>query len=300
MPQSEGTVLFDGKPVDGLKPAMRGIGIVFQNYALFPHMTVRQNVSYGLEARRWPRQQRSGRIEEMLDLVQMRRFADRLPRELSGGQQQRIALARCLATSPRILLLDEPFGALDKNLRLDMQIEVKRLQRTTGITTLMVTHDQEEALSMSDRIAVMNGGRIEQVGTPSEIYDAPATIFVNQFVGASNMLVGVMLDAGQVRLPSGAVLRATAIDGAVPGAEVWLSIRPEQLRLQADPAPDAVPGTVKAVLPLGATIAYDLQTSDGQDCKVMLPRTGATADIRPGTSLFMAPLPGAASRAYAR
>ena len=298
MPQSEGTVLFDGASVDGLRPAKRGIGIVFQNYALFPHMTVRQNVAYGLEAHGWPRDKRVARVDEMLDLVQMRRFADRLPRELSGGQQQRIALARCLATGPRILLLDEPFGALDKNLRLDMQIEVKRLQRTTGITTLMVTHDQEEALSMSDRIAVMNGGRIEQVGTPSEIYDAPATVFVNQFVGASNMLPGTMLDAGHVRLPDGTVMPAAAVDGAAPGADVWLSVRPEQLRLQGMPGADALPGTVKAVLPLGASIAYDLETPDGLSCKVMQPRAGDMAAIQPGDALFM--VPAAACRAYAR
>src|SRR5436305_2792319 len=151
-------------------------------------MTVAQNVAYGLEAHKWPRQRIGLRVQEMLALVHMGEFADRMPRQLSGGQQQRIALARCLAVDPKVLLLDEPFGALDKNLRLDMQIEVKRLQREYGITTILVTHDQEEALSMADRIAVMNHGFIEQVSTPTEIYDHPATLFVNQFVGTTNLL----------------------------------------------------------------------------------------------------------------
>src|ERR1051325_47986 len=188
--QTQGRVLFDGEPVDHLTPSQRGVGIVFQNYALFPHMTVADNVAYGLQAHKWPREKIAPRVAEMLALVHMSEFATRMPRQLSGGQQQRIALARCLAIDPKVLLLDEPFGALDKNLRLDMQIEVKRLQREYGITTILVTHDQEEALSMADRIAVMAHGRIEQVSSPTEIYDRPATLFVNQFVGTTNALVG--------------------------------------------------------------------------------------------------------------
>src|SRR5260221_6632900 len=166
--QTEGRVLFDGEPVDHLTPRQRGVGIVFQNYALFPHMNVADNVAYGLQARKWPREKITSRVAEMLALVHMSEFAKREPRQLSGGQQQRIALARCLAIDPKVLLLDEPFGALDKNLRLDMQIEVKRLHRDYGITTVLVTHDQEEALSMADRIAVMNRGKIEQVTTPTD------------------------------------------------------------------------------------------------------------------------------------
>src|SRR5919205_3296459 len=188
--QTEGSVLFDGQPVDQLSPRRRGVGIVFQNYALFPHMTVAENVAYGLQARKWPRKQIGARVIDMLALVHMSEFEQRKPRELSGGQQQRVALARCLAIDPKVLLLDEPFGALDKNLRLDMQIEVKRLQRSYGITTVLVTHDQEEALSMADRIAVMNGGRVEQLSPPSEIYDRPLTLFVNRFVGHTNLFPG--------------------------------------------------------------------------------------------------------------
>src|SRR5580698_1841331 len=200
--QTNGSVLFDGQAVDHLTPSQRGVGIVFQNYALFPHMTVAQNVAYGLQARKWPRDKIAQRVDEMLALVHMSEFAGRKPRQLSGGQQQRIALARCLAIDPKILLLDEPFGALDKNLRLDMQIEVKRLQRESGVTTILVTHDQEEALSMADRIAVMSRGNIEQVSTPTEIYDRPQTLFVNQFVGTTNVLQGEFFNgpAAQVRL----------------------------------------------------------------------------------------------------
>ena len=197
--QTEGRVLFDDNAVDHLAPSGRGVGIVFQNYALFPHMTIAENVAYGLQAHKWPREKIMPRVTEMLDLVHMSEFAERKPRQLSGGQQQRIALARCLAIDPKVLLLDEPFGALDKNLRLDMQIEVKRLQREYGITTILVTHDQEEALSMADRIAVMSRGRIEQVSSPTEIYDRPRTLFVNEFVGTTNILQGEVVNgqAGQ-------------------------------------------------------------------------------------------------------
>src|SRR6266852_6413948 len=194
--QTEGHVLFDEVPVDHLPPNRRGVGIVFQSYALFPHMTVRQNVAYGLEAQHWPRRRIVPRVEAMLELTHMRPFAERLPHQLSGGQQQRVALARCLATDPKVLLLDEPFGALDKNLRLDMQIEVKRLQRDYGITTILVTHDQEEALSMADRIAVMARGSVEQVASPTDVYDHPATLFVNQFVGSTNLIPGKLVDSG--------------------------------------------------------------------------------------------------------
>src|SRR5579871_6281407 len=194
--QTAGHVLFDDEAVDHLSPGARGAGIVFQNYALFPHMTVAENVAYGLQAHRWPREKIAPRVDEMLALVHMSEFAQRKPRQLSGGQQQRVALARCLAIDPKVLLLDEPFGALDKNLRLDMQIEVKRLVRDSGVTTILVTHDQEEALSMADRIAVMSRGRIEQVSSPTEIYDRPKTLFVNQFVGSTNAVPGAFYSTG--------------------------------------------------------------------------------------------------------
>src|ERR1700758_3318607 len=252
--QSQGRVLFDNEAIDHLPPSRRGAGIVFQNYALFPHMTVAQNIAYGLEAQKWPRQRIGPRVAEMLALVHMGEFAQRKPRQLSGGQQQRIALARCLAIDPKVLLLDEPFGALDKNLRLDMQIEVKRLQREYAITTILVTHDQEEALSMADRIAVMSRGRIEQVASPSEIYDRPQTLFVNEFVGSTNVLPGRFVNVasgGAVELQTGgAVLKARETPQLVSGAQVLVSVRPEQLRLESVPGDERIAGVVKAVMPL--------------------------------------------------
>src|SRR5581483_4027571 len=183
--------------------------------------------AYGLQAHHWPRDKIAPRVDAMLDLVHMRPFGERLPRQLSGGQQQRIALARCLAIDPKVLLLDEPFGALDKNLRLDMQIEVKRLHHEYGITTVLVTHDQEEAMSMADRIAVMNRGRIEQVASPTEIYDKPATLFVNQFVGTTNLIPGTVAAAEEcgcdVQLPGG-LLRAGPVQ-LRKGTNVVVSIR---------------------------------------------------------------------------
>jgi len=272
--QTEGRVLFGGEPVDHLTPRERGVGIVFQNYALFPHMTVAQNVAYGLEAHKWPKAKIAPRVAEMLDLVHMSEFAQRRPRQLSGGQQQRVALARCLAIDPKVLLLDEPFGALDKNLRLDMQIEVKRLQREYGITTILVTHDQEEALSMADRIAVMARGRIEQASTPTEIYDKPATLFVNQFVGTTNVITGEFtpgVDRGQVSFANGLGLDVPSVPGFIKGSKVAVSIRPEHLRIVSD---GGLGGTVKAVLPLGSHVVYDIEVAPGLSVKVSEPREG--------------------------
>jgi len=296
--QSAGRVLFDDESVDHLPASRRGVGIVFQNYALFPHMTVAQNVAYGLEARRWPRQKMAPRVAEMLALVHMTEFARRRPRELSGGQQQRVALARCLAVDPKVLLLDEPFGALDKNLRLDMQIEVKRLQRDYGITTILVTHDQEEALSMADRIAVMARGAIEQVSSPTEIYDAPRTLFVNQFVGTANVVAGEFVangGAGAVRVAD-AVVPVPAGASFRPGARVLLSVRPEQLRLHAAPAAGRIGGVVKAVMPLGPHVVYDVEIAGGASLKVSEPRAGEMR--RPGERVHVAADP-AACRVFA-
>jgi putative spermidine/putrescine transport system ATP-binding protein len=290
--QSSGRVLFDGEPVDHLPPSRRGAGIVFQNYALFPHMTVAENVAYGLEAQKWPRRRIAPRVAEMLALVHMSEFAARKPRQLSGGQQQRIALARCLATDPKVLLLDEPFGALDKNLRLDMQIEVKRLQREYGITTILVTHDQEEALSMADRIAVMARGSIEQVSSPTEIYDRPQTLFVNQFVGSANVVAGELMRAqdgvAAVRVPGGAVLKVEETAQLAAGAPVLVSVRPEQLRLEAAPGEGRIAGVVKAVMPLGPHVVYEVETQSGTSFKVSEPRAPATPLRRPGESVHVA------------
>jgi putative spermidine/putrescine transport system ATP-binding protein len=298
--QSQGSVLFDGERVDHLPPNRRGVGIVFQNYALFPHMSVRRNVAYGLEAHHWPRQRIVPRVEETLDLVHMRALADRLPRQLSGGQQQRIALARCLAIDPKILMLDEPFGALDKNLRLDMQIEVKRLQRQYGITTILVTHDQEEALSMADRIAVMNRGRIEQVASPTDIYDCPATLFVNQFVGTTNLLLGqvVASDASGTEVAlAGGVLRAAPAMLA-KGTNVMLCVRPEQLRLHSGAGSGQLAGTVKMVMPLGPQVIYDVETADGIAVKISQSRDAAAIAYSSGSTIHFAPVSAASCHIF--
>jgi putative spermidine/putrescine transport system ATP-binding protein len=237
----------------------------------------------------------------MLDLTHMRPHAERLPRQLSGGQQQRVALARCLAIDPKVLLLDEPFGALDKNLRLDMQIEVKRLQREYGITTILVTHDQEEALSMADRIAVMNRGRVEQVASPTEIYDHPATLFVNQFVGTANLLPGELLaadDAGsEVRLESG-VLRAAPVRGLTPGTKVMVSIRPEQWRVQSTAGPGHLAGTIKTVMPLGPQVVYDIELTGGTAIRISQSREYAAALHENGHTIYVAPVSAAACRIF--
>ncbi len=296
--QTEGQILFDGASVDHLPANRRGVGIVFQNYALFPHMTVRDNVAYGLQAARWPRARIAPRVDQMLDMVHMRGFGDRFPKQLSGGQQQRIALARCLAIDPKVLLLDEPFGALDKNLRLDMQIEVKRLQREYGITTILVTHDQEEALSMADRIAVMKSGHIEQLAAPGAIYDQPASLFVNQFVGTTNLLAGELLGADSmgstIRLRSGHTLAAAGADGLAEGAKVLVSIRPEQLQFTQGAA--ALSGVIRTVLPFGPMVAYDIETADGSAIKVMAPHRITVRN--PGETISLVPASRAACRIF--
>jgi putative spermidine/putrescine transport system ATP-binding protein len=298
IPQTHGHVLFDDEPVDHLPPSRRAVGIVFQNYALFPHMTVAQNVAYGLEARRWPRQRIAARVAEMLALVHMTEFAERRPRQLSGGQQQRVALARCLATDPKVLLLDEPFGALDKNLRLDMQIEVKRLQRECGITTVLVTHDQEEALSMADRIAVMSRGRIEQVSSPTAIYDRPQTLFVNQFVGSTNILPGEYVAGARVRLAGGAVLSVADTAGRPPGSRVVVSVRPEQLRLEPLPGEGRIAGVVKAVMPLGPQVVYEIDIAGATALKVVEPRAPEAALRQTGDHIHVAPASPAACHVF--
>ncbi len=284
--QTSGEVLVDGQSLSHLSPNQRGVGIVFQNYALFPHMTVAENVRYGLEARRRPRAESDEIAARNLALVQMSDFGDRFPRQLSGGQQQRVALARCLAVEPKILLLDEPFGALDKNLRLDMQIEIKNIQRQSGITTILVTHDQEEAMTMADRIAVLNRGKVEQFATPTEIYDRPATLFVNSFVGTSSLLPGELTEKNgtrcRVALDAGAELVCEAATDCAPGERVLLSVRPERLHF-AEPGHDqSVAAIVRAVMPLGPSTVFDVVARDGTAVKVVEDRAATAPALRAG------------------
>jgi putative spermidine/putrescine transport system ATP-binding protein len=229
---TRGLIELDGHDLLLSRPYERNIGMVFQSYALFPHMTASKNVMFPLRMRRFPRQEREMRAARMLELVGLRGFSDRYPRELSGGQQQRVALARGLVFNPDLLLLDEPLGALDKNLREQMQIEIKRIHRETGTTMIYVTHDQTEAMTMSDRIAVFSGGRLEQVGSPLEVYHRPMSRFVAEFIGDSNFFAA-RIDAarpGWVEL-AGIGPARVAIKEPVPTGEMVLMIRPERLRL---------------------------------------------------------------------
>jgi putative spermidine/putrescine transport system ATP-binding protein len=261
---SAGRVLLGGVDVTGRAPYERDVNTVFQDYALFPHMTVQENVEYGLRVKRVAKAERRRRANEALEMVRLADLGIRKPAALSGGQRQRVALARALVNRPRVLLLDEPLGALDLKLRQDMQIELKQIQESVGITFLYVTHDQEEALAMSDRLAVFNEGRIEQVGTPAEVYERPATPFVAGFVGTSNLLAATV--TGQrgeyTTLRAGAhgvVLLPQA--GHPVGSRLTIAVRPEKIRLQAPDEPLAggichVPGTIAEVLYLGTVTRY--------------------------------------------
>jgi putative spermidine/putrescine transport system ATP-binding protein len=284
--QTNGKVVIGDRPIDELPPNRREIGIVFQNYALFPHMTVAENIAYGLAARGETRTAQEERVKEMLGIVRLEQFGDRKPRQLSGGQQQRVALARALAIRPRILLLDEPFAALDKNLRLDMQIEIKRLQRQFALTAIMVTHDQDEAMSIADRIAVMSQGRIEQLGSPVEIYDEPATLFVNNFIGSSNLLAGrieATAEGGyRVALKGGAVWTVPSKTTFEPGQKVLVSVRPEQMLLVDESGPDRLPVEVKLSLPIGGALIHDVTGPAGETLKVAVPRRPGATGARPG------------------
>jgi len=280
-----GEVRLDGNRIDHVPANRRRVGMVFQNYALFPHLSVFENVAYGLRARRTPATATTAKVREMLALVKMTGFADRLPSQLSGGQQQRIALARALAIEPGIVLLDEPFSALDKNLRLDMQIEIKGLLTGYGVTSIIVTHDQEEALSMADRIVVLNRGRIEQIGTPEALYDRPSNLFVNQFIGSANFLQGRMTAPDRVMLEAGVEIALASRVRMPVGAPVTLSVRPENI-ISVDPATSgALAATVRLTLPLGPADVIDTVTRNGETIKINRPRSPASRSYPAGTSL---------------
>ncbi len=235
---TDGAILLHGDDIATLPPYKRPVNTVFQSYALFPHLTVAKNISFGLEMLGRPKAEIDQRVTEMLKLVQMEELRNRSTAAISGGQQQRVALARALAPQPKVLLLDEPLSALDYKLRKEMQIELKRLQHETGITFIFVTHDQEEALTMSDRIAVMSAGNILQIGSPEDIYDRPAVRFVADFIGETNFLEGTIEelagDKARVRLSSGAVIDASVADGFQPSGSVTVVVRPEHASLATE------------------------------------------------------------------
>jgi putative spermidine/putrescine transport system ATP-binding protein len=263
----DGEIYIDGERVNDVPTYQREIGMMFQNYALFPHMTVAGNVAYGLKVRHVPKNESNRRVREALTLVKLAGLEDRKPRQLSGGQQQRVALARALVINPTVLLLDEPFSALDKNLRTSMQVELREIQRKLGVTTIFVTHDQSEALSLSDRLAVMSEGRIRQLGAPEEIYRRPCDRFVASFVGDANVLRGrldridgahAVLAIGSVRVkvPPGPLL------GAGASAPVDLYVRPEQLRVTEGGEPCLRSGTIAAQIYQGGHVDLFVECKD--------------------------------------
>jgi putative spermidine/putrescine transport system ATP-binding protein len=298
-PTTQGKIFLKGKEVEDLPPFRRNIGVVFQDYALFPHMTIKENVAFGLQMRKVPRDETAKRVEDALDMVKLRGLGDRRPLEVSGGQRQRVALARALVIRPDLLLLDEPLSNLDLKLREEMRIEILALQRRLGIATVFVTHDQGEALVMSDRVAVMNAGRIEQIGTPDAIYEAPATRFVAEFIGRMNFLPGTVLSVqdgkGIVRLAQGKKLTLGLPAGATPGVAVEVAVRPERAQLaSAEPVGDALalPCVIANVLYLGAAREVHLRF-DGSDRTgiVELPNNGQFGDYRPGARVWFTASP---------
>lgn len=267
---SGGRILIGGQDVTQLPPEKRDIGIVFQNYAIFPHMSVAENIAFGLKLRKKSRSEIDAAVTAALDQVGLAGFGDRYQRNLSGGQQQRVALARVLVTKPRILLLDEPLSALDKALREEMKFWIKNLQQSLGITTIYVTHDQDEALTMSDRIGVMRGGNIEQSGTPREIYEEPGTLFVTSFIGQSNVLDVTCLEAGDGRAKArlaDTVLGAGLRHRIGAGTEAKMVVRPENVLMGAEAVAAAVPlidARVMAETYQGAMLRYRLEVA-GQE-----------------------------------
>jgi len=275
-----GEICIDGEVVTKTPTFQREIGIVFQNYALFPHMSVRKNVGYGLEMRKVPRVEIDRRVERALDLVKLADYRDRRPKELSGGQQQRVALARALVIEPKVLLLDEPFSALDKNLRGAMQVELKEIQRKAGVTTFFVTHDQGEALSMSDRIVVMSEGRIRQVGAPEQIYNRPADRFVATFIGDASRFSGLVdeVDGGRLKVMIGDTrLDIEARESSCSrGQSVDIFARPESIRIVPDGAPDSIAGVVRNVVYQGGHVDAYLDCEKMSSSPILVRLAAAT------------------------
>ncbi|MTJ81836.1 MAG: ABC transporter ATP-binding protein [Telmatospirillum sp.] len=285
---TEGRISIDGVDMTSIPPYERPINMMFQSYALFPHMTVAQNVAFGLKQDRVPKRLIGNKVREVLDLVQMSRFAERKPQQLSGGQRQRVALARCLAKEPKVLLLDEPLAALDKKLREQTQLELVNIQDRVGITFVMVTHDQEEAMTMSARIGVMNAGSIEQIGTPVEIYEYPTTTFVADFIGTANMFDGVVSLEEQNRTVVDCSELETQLtvghaSGVAVGAPVTVMVRPEKMTVQRekpDPRINCVHGVVSDIAYLGDISIYHVRLESGRKVQVALTNLRHTSEQR--------------------
>ncbi|WP_439573869.1 ABC transporter ATP-binding protein [Phreatobacter sp.] len=281
-----GTTVLDGTDISRKPPHHRDVGVVFQSYALFPHLTVAENVAFGLEARGLPRQEITATVSRYLDLIHMSALADRSVRALSGGQQQRVAVARALAVKPKLMLLDEPFSALDRKLRETMQIELKRLLREVGTTAIFVTHDQEEALTMSDRIAVMNRGRIEQLADPATIYQRPATIFALEFVGLSTRIAGTVAgsaDAGEVLIDT-AFGRVRARGRFAAGSPVLVGVRPELMAIGEQAGANTIRAKLTDIVFQGSRVQAHFAAPEGE--QIQVESVGALPDgLAPGADV---------------
>jgi putative spermidine/putrescine transport system ATP-binding protein len=291
---SRGRIVINGRDVTDLPAEKRGMGMVFQNYALMPHMTVFENIAFPLQIRKVPKAEIKRRVAEVLELVRLPHVAERKPKELSGGQQQRISIARCIVYKPDLILMDEPLGALDKKLREQMQLEIRRIHTELGITMLYVTHDQEEALNMSDRIMLMNAGRVEQIGTPHELYFEPRTQFTADFIGASTLLDATVIEAGNpalLELAGGATCRVVLHDHAPAGATGKLLLRPEALRLhRAGHVPqdhNQLSGRLQSTLVTGGTSKHFVTLNSGTTVTVQELTDPQTQNIQTGQSVTL-------------
>lgn len=286
LPLTHGQILLDGRRVDTVPSEKRGFGMVFQSYALFPHLTVEKNVAFGLQMRGLPRAEISRRVAEAIALVKLEQHAKKLPGQLSGGQQQRVAIARAVVLEPSLVLMDEPLSNLDAKLRLDMRTEIRRLHQELGLTTIYVTHDQEEALSLADRLVVLREGRVQQIGTPDDLYDHPRNWHVADFMGYRNILVGGLVDGGDggATVRVGALtLRGRPVGDVGAGDDVRVAVRPDDLTVLADGREprdgNAVEGTVAVVEYHGREFAVVVQTADGTTLHVRTPTAPAVGDV---------------------
>ena len=289
---TSGDIRLDGRPINSVPPHKRGIGMVFQNYALFPHMTVGENLSFPLEVRGMGKTERETKIKRALDMVQMYSFINRRPAQLSGGQQQRIALARALVFDPSLVLMDEPLGALDKQLREHMQFEIKHLHESLGITVVYVTHDQGEALTMSDRVAVFNDGRIQQLAAPNELYERPDNAFVAQFIGENNKLDGIIEsisgNEAMVRLGTGELIAATAVNVGKKGEKTLVSIRPERVEFKESMMPKGahmIEAEVLEFIYMGDLFRTRLRVAGHDDFVIKSRNTQGQTMLRPGEKI---------------
>lgn len=285
---TSGEITLDGRPINSVPPHKRGIGMVFQNYALFPHMTVGENLSFPLEVRGMGKSDREAKVKRALDMVEMGAFSGRRPAQLSGGQQQRIALARALVFEPELVLMDEPLGALDKNLRESMQFEIKHIHENLNVTVVYVTHDQTEALTMSDRVAVFDDGRIQQLDPPDILYEKPENAFVAAFIGENNTLRGKVSgidgDTCRVRLADGSDVKALRVNVEGEGADTTLSLRPERVMIGEDAADmdNRFEGEVKELIYLGDHIRVRMHVSGNDDFIVKVPNKTGGRSMRVG------------------